>query len=218
MSAEAFSLSHIVKQPEIPAESPPMLILVHGYGSNEQDLMGLAPYLDKHLLIVSVRAPYRIMNMGYGWFELGFTPTGVTYSTEQALRSRDLLVSFVGEAVSTYNADPARVFLGGFSQGAMLSGAATFASPQQIAATVMMSGTMQQVPAPENKEALASKPFLVVHGTYDDVLPISNGRQARDVLQAAGVDLTYQEFPMGHEVNMDSLQLVRDWLAERINQ
>jgi phospholipase/carboxylesterase len=212
------SLTHIVQQPRRPSAGPPLLLLLHGYGSNEHDLFGLAPYLDPRFLIVSVRAPYTLMPGGYAWFELGWTATGITIDFQQAQRSRKQLVGFIAEALAAYGGDPTRVYLLGFSQGAIMSATATLTEPELIAATVLMSGRVPEEirPAIAGAERLAGKPFLVIHGIYDEVLPIQNGRSSRAILESLPVDLTYREYPMGHEISPQSLADVIAWLAARL--
>jgi phospholipase/carboxylesterase len=193
--------------------------MLHGYGSNEYDLFGLAPYLDPRFLIVSARAPYTLMPGGYAWFELGWTATGITIDFQQAERSRKQLVGFIGEALTAYGGDSARVYLLGFSQGAMICASVALTEPELVAGTVLMSGRVPDElrPAMASAERLAGKPFLVVHGTADPVLPIQNGRASRAILAALPVDLTYQEYPMAHEVSARSLADVAAWLAAQLD-
>src|SRR6476660_530252 len=118
----ALSLTHLFNQPGQPSDRPPpLLILLHGYGSNERDLVGLAPYLDPRFQIVSARAPYTLEPGSYAWFDLGWTATDITINFQQAQQSRALLVKFIAEALVAYGGDPARVYLLGFSQGAIMS-------------------------------------------------------------------------------------------------
>ena len=212
---QKLSLSHLVERPGAPADAPPLLILLHGYGSNEQDLFGLAPYLDPRFLILSLRAPYELMPGGYAWFELGWTASGIVIDARQAEASRTLLADLIPAAAAAYRADPARVYLLGFSQGAILSAAVTLTQPELVAGAVLMSGRVPdevraQIAAPDRLEG---KPFLVVHGVADTVLPIQNGRASRAILERLPVDLTYKEYRMGHEVSAESLADVARWLT-----
>ncbi len=168
-------LVYLVRQPIIEAGTPPLLLLLHGIGSNEHDLYGLAPFLDKRFLIISLRAPNTLGPGSYAWFEADFTPQGPVINPEQAEASRKTLITFLKEAITAYGADPKQVELSGF-------------------------------------------PFLVVHGTADMVLPITHGRASRELLSSLPVDLTYHEYPMGHEVNQESLSDVTTWLSEQLDK
>ena len=199
--------------------APPLLLLLHGIGSNEEDLFGLAPYLDERFLVVSARAPVALAYGGYGWFQIDFTPRGMVADVEQAKKSLAMLPGFVDELVETYGADGRRVYLMGFSQGAMMSLALTLTSPEKVAGVVAMSGRLpEQVLGLEpDQEALTGMPVLVTHGLYDPVLPIENGRAARDYLAGLPVELTYREYPMAHEVSMESLRDVAKWLTNTLD-
>jgi phospholipase/carboxylesterase len=218
MDSKPLSLPDLVRRPARSHPAPPLLILLHGIGSNEQDLFGLAPYLDERFLIVSARAP-NPYGGGYAWFEIEWLPNGFAIDQAQAEASRELIVRFIGEAAAAYGADPARVYLAGFSQGAIMSGWVTLTRPDLVAGAALMSGRIPdearaQIATPEQ---LAGKPFLVVHGLFDQVLPIHYGRASRDLLQGLPVELTYREYPMGHEVSAQSLADVSAWLTERLD-
>jgi len=195
--------------------APPLLLLLHGVGSNEEDLFGLAPYLDERFLVVSARAPVTLDYGGYGWFRIDFTPRGMVADVEQAKKSLAMLPGFVDELVETYGADGRRVYLMGFSQGAMMSIALTLTRPEKVAGVVAMSGRLprQVLELEPDREALNGKPVLVTHGLYDSMLPIENGRAVRDYFSALPVGLTYREYPMAHEVSMESLRDVTTWLT-----
>jgi phospholipase/carboxylesterase len=217
----ALSLTHLFQQPRQPPDGPPpLLLLLHGLGSNERDLVGLAPYLDPRFQIVSARAPHSIVPDGYAWFELGWTAANdITINFQQAEQSRVLLVGFIAEALAAYGADPARVYLLGFSQGAIMSASVALTEPELIAGTVLMSGRISEEIRPQiaAAERLAGKPFLVVHGIADTVLPIQNGRASRAILATLPVALTYQEYAMAHEVSAQSLADVTAWLTARLD-
>ena len=214
------SLVHLVRQPKVEVSAPPLLLLLHGIGSNEYDLYGLAPFLDERFLIISVRAPNILGPASYAWFEADFTPQGPVINPEQAEASRKTLIAFLNEAITAYGADPKQVYLMGFSQGAIMSASVALTKPGLVAGVVLMSGRIlpeiQPLIAPH--EDLEGLPFLVVHGTVDMVLPITYGRASRELLSSLPVNLTYHEYPMGHEVNQESLSDVTAWLSQQLDK
>ena len=220
-------LTHLVRPPRRDTQTAggertarPMLVLLHGVGGNERDLLELAPSLDERLLIVSARAPNTRTPGSYAWYEVQFTPDGPVYDPAHAEEARTILIDFLGEAAEAYGADPRRVILGGFSQGAIMSGAVGLSRPDLVAGVAMMSGRVlpevRSIIAPPDE--LEGKPFLVVHGTQDQVLPIEYGREVRDLLQSLPVDLTYNEYPMPHTVGERSLRDVAAWLSARLDE
>ena len=216
---EKLSLVHLVRQPQVKGASTPLLLLLHGVGSNEYDLFGLAPYLDKRFLIISVRAPYTMEVDSFAWFEVNFTPQGPIIQPEQAEASRNRMITFLNEAVVAYGADPQQVYLMGFSQGAIMSASVALTRPELVAGVVLMSGRIlpQIEPLVAAPEKLKGLPVLVVHGTSDGVLPVNNGRDSQKTLSALPVDLLYREYPMGHEVSRESLADVTSWLSGRLD-
>src|SRR5215470_16871406 len=220
MSDRIFSLFHQVAPPKSGLEvKPPLLLLLHGYGANEDDLFSLAPYLDGRFMIVSARAPIMLQPMSYAWFNLGFTPQGIVINPEEAESSRRMIRKFLGEIVEAYDCDPKAVYLMGFSQGAMMSLAVALTYPGSAAGVVAMSGrvpsqTLEQI---ADKDTLIGLPIFVAHGTRDMLIPIGQGRDARAKLSELPVELTYREYDMGHEISYDSLKDVAEWLNERLN-
>lgn len=221
MSNQAFSLFHQAA----PAKSslngkPPLLLLLHGYGANEDDLFSLAPYLDERFLVISPRAPVSLRGMGYAWFNLGFTPQGFAVDPDEIEAARQMLRKFIGEVVEGYECDPNAVYLVGFSQGGMMALSVALTFPGVAAAVVAMSGRVlpQTVEQITDKDTLFGLPVMVVHGTRDNVLPISHARETKARLSELPVDLTYREYEMAHEVSAESLEAVTEWLKARLDR
>lgn len=221
MPAKTLSLTHLVREPrEKSDERPPLLLLLHGVGSNEADLFGLAPYLDERFLVVSARAPVSLGPGSFGWFRIDFTPEGMVADLAQAKRSLEMLPGFIDELIETYAADGRRTYLAGFSQGAMMSLALMLTRPERLAGVAAMSGRLprQVIETSPDRDALDKMPVIITHGIHDPVLPVENARAAREYLETLPVELTYREYPMGHEVSMESLRDVTAWLTRTLER
>ncbi|MBO0799977.1 MAG: alpha/beta fold hydrolase, partial [Blastocatellia bacterium] len=142
MTEKNLSLAHQFALPRIQSDKTPLLLLLHGFGANEDDLFSLAPYLDERFLIVSARAPLTLQPHSYAWFNLNFTPDGVIVDLEESRRSMLTLQKFINELIDFYQIDRRSVYLMGFSQGAMMSLEAALAYPGIAAALVSMSGRL----------------------------------------------------------------------------
>lgn len=219
MQTKELSLVHLIRKPLIETEKPPLLLLLHGVGSNEEDLFGLVDYLDERFFIVSARAVYTLGYGSYGWFHLQFTETGpVILEPEEPERSRLALLGFIDEVVEAYGLDGERVYLMGFSQGAIMSISLALTEPEKLAGVVAMSGRTlpELLPKMAAPERLRGLPMIVVHGTGDEVLSIEYGRNTRDILSTLPVELSYREYAMGHQVSGESLADVVEWLTGRL--
>jgi phospholipase/carboxylesterase len=218
----ALSLVHELRASALVPEGtrPPMLVLLHGVGSNERSMSALAPALDPRFLVVSARSPLVLGPDAFAWFHVTFTAQGPVIDEREAAAGWAHVARFVDEAVHAYGADPARVFVAGFSQGAIMSLAALLTAPERIAGVAAMSGRLlpEVLPHAAPPEALRGKPVLVVHGTRDEKLGIHFARTARDTLARFPVDLEYHELPMGHTVTAESLALVNEWLGARLTE
>ncbi|HET7838333.1 MAG TPA: hypothetical protein VFL04_01150 [Rectinemataceae bacterium] len=219
MMTKELSLVHLIREPITAARgAPPLLLLLHGVGSNELDLMELVPKLDDGFFCVSARAPFRQGEDAYAWFHVEMTPSGPVIRPREAESSREKLIGFIDELVEAYGLNPRKVFLMGFSQGAVMSLSVALTRPDKVAGIVAMSGRLlpEVLPLVAEVKALTGLPIFVAHGTMDAVLPIAHGRLARDKLGAMRVDLDYREYSMGHEVSAQSLGDISVWLSERL--
>lgn len=217
----ALSLVHRLLPPPQPAGGrPPLLLLLHGVGSHEDDLVGLAPYLDPRFLIVSARGPITLAPGMYAWFQVVLDPMHPTINPDQAEASRQALIRFIGEAAEAYAADRRRVYLLGFSQGAIMSLSVALTAPSAVAGAVAMSGRLlpEVLPHLAPPQALRGLPILLQHGTADQVLPVQHGRAARDRLATLPVELTYREYAMGHQITEESLADAAAWLRAQLER
>ena len=219
MSSKQLSLQHLVEFPpsaqtrETSARYPAILAL-HGRGSNEQDLIGLVPHLPQGLLWISPRAPLPIGPGSYEWYRVRVIGKP---DPEHVLPALETIDQFIDEILATYPVDPQKLFLLGFSQGSLLSMCYTLTHPGRVAGVIAQSGYIpNNIELEIDETELKEKPFILTHGEQDTMLPVEWGRASRDRLQALGVDLEYHEFQMGHNVSMESLEVIYRWMEKHL--
>jgi phospholipase/carboxylesterase len=219
MSSDPLSLVHRIEYPasaqsgEAPARYPTVLAL-HGRGSNEDDLIGLAPHLPDGLLWISPRAPLLLGPGSFEWYRVRVI--GMP-EPDQVLAALQTIDHFIDEALAAYPIDPQRLFLFGFSQGSILSMCYTLTYPARVAGAIAQSGYLPENVKLEIDEAgVKGKSFLLTHGEQDTMIPVEWGRLTRDLLQRLGVDLAYHEFQMGHSVSMESLEVINRWMEKQL--
>jgi phospholipase/carboxylesterase len=195
---------------------PPLVVMLHGIGADEHDLVGLAPALDPRVTVVSLRAP-RAYHTGFSWFDIDFRPGGqIVPNLDQARASLRDLVAYLGGAAARHRTYPRRVFLLGFSQGAMMSLGVLHTQPSLLAGVVALSGRFPGETFGTPAGSMRDIPVFVGHGTYDDVLAIDNGRKVRDALTPQVNDLTYREYPVGHGISDAEMQDIAAWLTRHL--
>jgi len=190
------------------------LVLFHGRGTNEHDLVPLLDMLDPERRLVGI-TPRGLLSLppgGAHWYavaRIGF-PDHDTFHSTYATASEWLDSVLAGEGVPFD-----RTVIGGFSQGAVMSYALGLGAGRPSPAGILaLSGFMPTVDGFElDLASRAGLPVAVGHGEYDPIIGVEWGRDARERLTAAGVDLTYREYPLPHSVDPGYLaELSREWL------
>jgi len=212
------SLYHITR-PSSQLENAPLLIMLHGYGSDENDLFSFASELPKELFIISVRAPYTMQPYGNAWYTINFeAEKGKWNDNVQAATSRELIAKFIDEACNTYPVDTNKVTLLGFSQGTILSYAVALTYPEKVKNIIALSGYINKdiLPNDINNNDYSSLDFYCSHGNVDQVIPVEWARQTPAFLESLNIKHQYSEFPVGHGVAPQNFYELREWLKSRI--
>lgn len=213
------SLEHLIRPAITNDPKPPVLFMLHGYGSNEEDLFSFASELSQELFIISVRAPFDIQPFGYAWYAINFDAEyGKWSDVEQAKESRDKIVDFMAEAITVYGLDGNRTTLLGFSQGAILSYAIALSFPEKVSNVVALSGYInEQILAPNFKEKDHSDLHIYAsHGMVDQVIPPEWAQRTPKFLQELGINHVFEEFPVGHGVSPQNFWSFKKWLDPKI--
>lgn len=221
MNPENFSLYHLHRPALVEEALPPLLILLHGFGRNEQDLFKFAPLFDSRFVILSARGPNQVGRNGYAYFQVQFNPQGDNIiNQQQAQDSTRRIIQFIGEASEAYGTDPQRVYLMGFSQGAIMSTNLALTQPELVAGAVLHSGRILKETLPNivPAERLKNLAFLLIHGLQDEVLSIEHGRKSREILEQLPVELTYREYNISHTITPESLTQAKDWLSAQLDK
>lgn len=209
------SLNYLIREPEIKQDKNPLLLLLHGYGSNEEDLFSFASELPEEYYVISVQAPYSLEPYGYAWYAINFDADMNKFSdNNQAIASRDLIVEFIDELLQKYPIDENKITLIGFSQGSILSYAVALSYPQKINRVVALSGYLNQDILKEGyqKNDFSRLDFFVSHGSADQVIPVEWARKTPEFLDHLNIKNVYFEYPIGHGVAPKNFFDFRKWL------
>lgn len=213
---EVEGISFLYRGPKAPVaeQKVPCFVLLHGYGSNEQDLFAFEKMLPANSAVFSLRAPLALDQGGYAWFSIDFTQPRERWSnTEQGHSSRDQVLRFIAKMGEHVGLDLHRPVLMGFSQGSILSLSVLLEQPLAIQAVAAFSGywnrdlNASQLPA-------SCPPVWASHGEQDQVIPIAWPDATYDQLKkATNINLEYHRYPwLGHGIDADAFNSFRLWM------
>lgn len=211
------TLHHLVREPKNKLDKNPLLLLLHGYGSNEEDLFSFASELPEEYYVVSARAPYELGYGSYAWYAINFDADENKFSDiPQAQKSRDLISNFIDELITNYSIDLNNISLIGFSQGTILSYAVALSYTEKIQRVVAMSGYINTEMATTNFENNNFKNLKIFasHGVVDQVVPVDWARRAAPLLTQLGIEVVYKEYPIGHGVAPQNFYDFKNWLQK----
>ncbi len=215
MQSELYHLT----RPSSLKKNAPLLIMCHGYGSDENDLFSFANELPEELFIISLRAPYPMQPFGNAWYAINFDAQQNKWNdVEQATASRDKIAAFIDEACETYPVNKENVTLLGFSQGTILSFAVTLSYPEKVKNVIALSGYISDDMIANNstEKDYSHLNFYCSHGSADQVIPVDWARKTPLFLDKLDIRHKYSEFPVGHGVAPQNFYEFRDWLADKI--
>lgn len=211
------SLQYLVREPKTILDKNPLLLLLHGYGSNEADLFSFATELPDEYYVISARGPYDLQYGSFAWYAINFDADENKFSDiDQAVTSREIVVSFIDELLQKYPIDPQNVTLIGFSQGSILSYAVALSYPQKVQKVAALSGYInpEMAVADYKTNDFSSLRVFASHGSVDQVIPVQWARKVKPFLDQLGIANVYSEYPVGHGVAPQNFFDFRKWLLE----
>lgn len=215
METKNLALKYLIREPKIKTDKRKGIILLHGVGSNEKDLFSLAEHLPDDFYVISARGPFVLGGDRYAWYNVDFSTGKPVYDAKQEKVSREIISTFIGQIKQHYLLDD--VYLGGFSQGAIMSYSIGLTQPKSVRGIVALSGRLltEIQPLVKKSDDLSKLSVLVAHGTQDRTLGIAYAREANTYLKELGVDLTYTEYENAHQISESVLKDLHQWLAEK---
>jgi len=205
------ALEHLVFIPTSREKKFPAVIALHGRGADERDLVPVVLALEiPNLLVISPRAPFVFPFGGYAWY--GLEQEGVPEPATMRT-SLGLLRKFVEEVKAGYPVDTERVILLGFSQGTVMAYGTALVDPPKFRGVIALSG---YIPVKSDLhlrlDELSDFPEFISHGSNDPLIPPRFGREAAKILMEARAKVTYDEYPMGHEISEETVQDLKEWV------
>lgn len=218
MEKQTLLLEHNFRPAKDHSTNPPAIIMLHGFGSDENDLFSFASELPEKYAIISLKAPIRLQPYGNAWYNIYFDNTQGKFSDDQqAIASRELVSKCMDEIIEKYKVDADTLTLLGFSQGTILSFAIALSYPEKVKNVIGLSGYINEEIL---KEGYAQNDFsrlrvYTSHGSVDQVIPVQWARKTEPFLKKLNIACTYSEFPVGHGVSPQNFYEFKTWLANQ---
>lgn len=210
------SLEHNYK-PSIHKENAPCIIMLHGYGSDENDLFSFAEELPEEFAIISLKAPHPLQPYGNAWYAIHFDALDGKWSDEeQAIESRERISNVLDEIIEKYPVDATKIILLGFSQGTILSFSVALSYPEKVSRVIGLSGYINEAILKDGyqKNDFSKLQVYSSHGTVDQVIPVDWARKTPSFLKSLQIECQYSEYPVGHGVAPQNFYEFKKWLEE----
>jgi phospholipase/carboxylesterase len=195
----------------VPGKSKRTLLLLHGTGGNERDLIPLGRELDPNASLLSPRG--KVLENGMPRFFRRLAE-GV-FDLEDLQKRTHELADFVTSAAQRYEINIKRIVAVGYSNGANIAASMLLLRPEILQAAILFRAMVPLIP--ETKPDLTSARVWIGAGTRDPIIPASNTKELVELLRSAGADVTIRFFQSGHELTSDDVDLAREWLTKSVD-
>ena len=196
--------------------SYPLVILMHGYGSNMSDLEPLAPMIAREGYLFAfpnapIRLDFGLGMVGYAWS----APLEADFDAEG--QAEGLLEGMIDDVTSRYGIEEGRVVIGGFSQGGMMALRHGLRHPDRFPGIAALSSRLPPQDRPSDAgDTTRGQRVFIAHGTVDDVIHVQEGRAAHDVLSRSGYQSEYHEYKMAHQITPEVIADLSAWLVRTV--
>ena len=206
-------LPYKIKNPTKNINDFEVIFLLHGYGSNEEDLFSLKEFIPPNYLIISLRGPISLGFDSYAWYSINFENTIDKWvDNNEAINSKKIILNDILLHLEDLDFKNKRVSLLGFSQGAILSWTLGIENPHLIKNILPLSGFFNSEITNSDQNSKFRVNCFSSHGINDQIIPINWARKRLKSLRQNNVDIIFKEYESGHEINKDNLNDIIDWL------
>jgi phospholipase/carboxylesterase len=210
------SLHYIIRESKNKDANSSLLILLHGHASNENDLFSFNTQIPDNWIVVSVRAPYKLSEGSYRWYDVKMVNDKIRINTEEEEKSRKRLLWVIESITKKYKVDTHSIVIAGFSQGANMASAISLTTPEKIAGFGVFSGRFIEEVKPfiSRSVSLKSLKCFLAHGSRDYMLPIAYAKENQQELQSLGISVTFSEDTVAHSISSKQFGEFLQWLNQ----
>ena len=210
-------LAYNINHPKKFSSKSKIIIMLHGYGSNKEDLFSFSDYMNPNDLIISIQGPNKIDYGSYCWWTINFDESmNLSMNISEAKESIESLHNFISVYLSeSYKFNFENILLLGFSQGAMIAYALSINYPRFYKKVVGLSGKIpKEILQYKEKEYYLDHNFFCSHGIYDQVIKINAGRESSNWLLKKEIKHIFLEFESQHNVSPENFEKMKSWIYD----
>lgn len=208
-------LHYIIRPSSDSSARTPLLVLLHGHGSNETDLFALQAEIPAKWNVVSIQGPYKLSENSYRWYDVKMMSGKISINIEEEEKSKKQIVVLINELIKNYKIDSNQIVVAGFSQGANMAQSLGLSEPDLVAGFAVFSGRYVEEIKPfisQTSDLKNSKAFLS-HGIGDQLLPKTYADENLHQLALLGLDVHYCEDTNGHSISAKQWTEFSNWLS-----
>ena len=212
---EGSQLRYLTVHPDSydPNRRYPMVIMLHGFGANMQDLAGLSPVINTTGYVYAFPNGPEAVELAPGYVGYSWTHPERRRDPEEDAKSREKIMGFFDEVMATYGVEPGNAVLGGFSQGGRMAYLCGLGKPDLFAGVVALGAAVSDTaPLSEQLPTERTQQVFVGHGEFDPQVSVEQARMMRGFLESEGYQPEYHEYPMGHEISRQLVGDLSTWL------
>jgi len=208
-------LKYLINKSESHQNNFKVIFLLHGYGSNEEDLYSLKEFFPSNYITISLRAPISIGLNSYAWYSINFENNIDRWiDTDEAINAKNIIINDILLHLKDLDFTSERVSLLGFSQGAILSWSIGMEYPNLIKNILPLSGFYHSEITKNNLNHKFRLNSFSSHGINDQVIPVDWARRGIKSLSKYNINIEFKEYESGHEINNENLRDVIKWLVK----
>jgi len=208
-------LSYRIKKATTGVPPYPCFFLLHGYGSNADDLFSFGDYFTENLTVISLEAPLMTPFGGKAWYSIHFDAAQDKWSDlKEAKKSLNAITQQIDYFIEEYDLNPKDIGLMGFSQGAILSWSLLLDHPEQFRRAICMSGYINTQLLKKNIDEYQNVLAHASHGTNDQTIPYQWSETSVNKLKLNNPKISFNSYPDGHNVSPENLRDLLEWISK----
>jgi phospholipase/carboxylesterase len=206
--------NYLSRIPENPTNNSKCIIMLHGVGSNQDDLFGLASNFPEDTFVFSLQGIFSLGAGRYAWYPVDFSTGKPVYQIEDVEKGYQYIRECIREITAKYNFTPEQVYLMGFSQGAIMLYYHLFRSPESIGGVIALSGRLlDEINTTDiDPDDYLDKRIFIGHGAEDMMIPVTSTGPILSFLRTLGIDPTLKHYNAGHTITREEMFDIVNWI------